>query len=202
MNLGEKLYELRNELGLSRRKVAEAVGVSPSAIQKAEQNGGVSPATLEKIANVLGTSVEELLPGSVAMAVVLDEGAYLPERAHEDDAGYDLRTPKADYIPAGGSCVIDTGVHIAIPKGFAGVICSKSGLNVKHGIISDGLVDSGYTGSVRVKLYNLSDKSYLLEAGDKISQIMFVPVLSATMLETIALEETERGDGGFGSTGR
>lgn len=202
MNLGEKLYQLRHQRGMSRRQVAEIVGCSPSAVQKAEEGGGIGPNTLSKIAEAVGTTIDDLLPGSVTITLALDKGAYLPEKAHEDDAGYDLRTPKADYIPAKGSCVIDTGVHIAIPKGYAGVICSKSGLNVKHGIISDGLIDSGYTGSIRVKLYNLSDKSYLIEAGDKISQIMFVPVLSVTMLEAIALEETERGDGGFGSTGR
>lgn len=203
MTIGEKLYRLRFERNMSRRQVAAIVGCSPSAIQKAEEEDErISQKTLEAIANALGTTLAELDPNNIRIPIVLDPGAYKPERAHTTDAGYDLRSPKADLIPAHGSVVIDTGVHVGIPMGYAGVICSKSGLNVKHGIISDGLVDSGYTGSVRVKLYNLSDRSYLFEAGDKISQIMFIPVVSATLMKADALEESERGDGGFGSTGR
>lgn len=203
MTIGSNIYKLRHEKGMSRRAVAAIVGCSPSAIQKAEEeDGGVSEATLEAIARAIGTTLDDLNPGNVRMSITLDPGAYKPERAHTADAGYDLRIPKTDMVLAHSSLVVDTGVHIAIPKGYAGVICSKSGLNIKHGIISDGLVDSGYTGSVRVKLYNLSDSSYIFEAGDKISQIMFIPVVSAALDQVDALEETERGDGGFGSTGR
>lgn len=200
---GNKLKELRLAEGMSRREVAEKVGMSQSTVQAAEEGWrGAGESAYEKIAKSFGFDLSSLSIDRLPLCVVLDKGAYMPTRAHETDAGYDLRTPKTDMISAGGSLVIDTGVHIAIPEGYAGVICSKSGLNVKHGIISDGLIDSGYTGSIRVKLYNLSDKAYIFEAGDKISQIMFIPILTATLLETLALKETERGDGGFGSTGR
>lgn len=203
MTIGSNIYRIRHEKGMSRREVAAIVGCSPSAVQKAEEEeGGVSTALLEAIARAIGTSLDDLDPTNIRMDIVLDPGAYKPERAHNTDAGYDLRIPKTDMVMAHGSLVVDTGVHIAIPKGYAGVICSKSGLNVKHGIISDGLVDSGYTGSVRVKLYNLSNSSYIFEAGDKISQIVFIPVASAGLVEVDSLEETARGDGGFGSTGR
>lgn len=134
--------------------------------------------------------------------VVLDDDALLPARAHDTDAGYDLFSPRTGAIPAHGSAIFDTGVHIAIPKGYCGLICAKSGLNVKEGILSTGLIDSGYSGSVRVKLYNLSDVPYFVRKGDKISQIMFLPIDTPTLKIVDSLEPTERGDNGFGSTGR
>ena len=200
---GERLRKERMKSELSRREVAERVGLSIAAVQAAEcgsRNAGEN--AYRKIAEIYGLKLEEIEPDEIELNVVLDKGAYMPERAHKADAGYDLRTPKADMIHAKGSLVIDTGVHIEIPEGYAGVICSKSGLNVKHGIISDGLIDSGYTGSICVKLYNLSDKSYIFEAGDKISQIMFIPILSVGLKKTLTLKNTERGDRGFGSTGK
>lgn len=86
------------------------------------------------------------------ISVMLDNGAYLPEKAHAADAGYDLRTPADATIYPGGTLTIDTGVHMLIPDGYVGMIKSKSGLNVRDGIISEGVVDAGYTGSIRVKL--------------------------------------------------
>lgn len=136
------------------------------------------------------------------IGVKLDKGAYMPERAHEADAGYDLRSPIKTRLYAGESVVIDTGVHIQIPRGFAGVLKSRSGLNVNHDIVGEGLIDSGYTGSIRVKLYNHGDESYMIEVGDKISQIVFLPIYTPELELVDELEETERGDGGFGSTGR
>lgn len=89
------------------------------------------------------------------VAVALDDGAYMPEYAHFGwDAGADLKSPVDVMIPANGSAVIDTGVHIDIPQGYAGFLKSKSGLNVKHDLTSEGVIDAGYTGSICVKLYN------------------------------------------------
>lgn len=139
------------------------------------------------------------------MKVKLDPGAFLPERAHNSDAGLDLRIPKcADpvVLKPKGSATIDTGVHVAIPDGFCGLLISKSGLNVKYGILSDGLIDSGYTGSIRVKLYNLSDICVRLMPGDKCSQLVIMPYYPCGLEKVDALEATERGDNGFGSTGR
>lgn len=137
------------------------------------------------------------------MRVKLDEWAKMPTRAHEADAGLDLYARETKIVPARGSVTFDTGVHIQIPYGFAGFIKSKSGLNINHGIISDGLVDSGYTGSIRVKLYNLSDVPYVVYAGDKISQIVIAPVFMDSIEPFDGyFEETERGNGGFGSSGR
>lgn len=136
------------------------------------------------------------------MKIKLDMGAKLPVSAHEADAGYDLFAMETKTVPARGSVSFDTGVHIQIPVGYVGFLKSKSGLNVKHGIISDGTIDSGYTGSIVAKLYNLSDKDYIVNAGDKITQIVFQQIAKPTFEEVEEFEETERRNGGFGSTGK
>ena len=136
------------------------------------------------------------------MKVVLDRGAFAPERAHGTDAGLDLRSPKDVTVPAHGSAIIDTGVHVEIPFSCAGFLKSKSGLNVKHGITSEGVIDTGYTGSVVAKLYNNSSKDYHIKRGDKITQLV-VMLIGLPDVELVdSLEETERGENGFGSTGR
>lgn len=135
--------------------------------------------------------------------VVLDEGAYMPERAHETDAGWDLRTPTVATIAPGAAAVIDTGVHVLIPKGYVGFLKAKSGLNIKCSILGTGVVDAGYTGSIVVKLYNESSTDYKwFDIGDKIIQLVILPIPEVTMTCVDSLEETERGANGFGSTGR
>lgn len=136
------------------------------------------------------------------MKVKIDPGAKLPTRAHDSDAGYDMYARDTQIVPARGSAVFDTGVHIALPEGTAGLLVSKSGLNVKHDITSTGLIDSGYVGSIKVKLYNHGGYDCRVEAGDKISQLVIIPVRTPTLELVDELEDTERGDGGFGSSGR
>lgn len=137
------------------------------------------------------------------MKVKLDEGAFAPERAHTTDAGLDIRSIKRRIVPARGSAVFHTGVHIELPKGTAGVLVSKSGLNITHGITSTGLIDEGYTGEIIVKLFNHSFYDYEVRPGDKISQLIIVPVLyePVEIVDEIDLN-TDRGANGFGSTGR
>lgn len=149
--------------------------------------------------------------------IKLDEGAKMPTRAHSTDAGLDIYAREEKIVPARGSAVFDTGVHIELPTisvvknlffgteytfPTVGLLTSKSGLNVNHGITSEGTIDFGYNGSIRVKLYNNSDADYLVHKGDKISQLVILPILTPTPYLVDSLEETERGDGGFGSTGR
>ena len=136
------------------------------------------------------------------MKIKLDHGAYMPERAHETDAGLDIRSPESKIIFGHDSVVIDSGVHVEIPAGFVGFLKSKSGLNIKHGITSEGVIDSGYTGSIRVKLYNNSSEMYKIEQGDKITQLVILPILTPDLELVDSLEDTERGDHGFGSTGK
>lgn len=137
------------------------------------------------------------------MKIVLDEGAYLPEKAHEADAGYDLRTPERVVLRRHDCVCIDTGVHMEIPKGWYGKLESKSGLNVRHGIVSlGGVIDSGYTGTIVAKLYNFGDEDHVFEAGDKIVQIVFMQCGNFSLTQFDKLEETDRGDNGFGSSGK
>ena len=134
--------------------------------------------------------------------VMLDEGAYAPERAHLFDAGFDLRTPVKVTVKAHGSAVIDTGVHIEIPKYYVGKLEAKSGLNVMHDIIGTGVIDSGYTGSIIVKLYNLGNEDYTFWRGDKVIQLIVSSCLLCEPKIVTQFNETERGNNGFGSTGR
>lgn len=136
------------------------------------------------------------------MKVVLDEGAFMPTRAHENDAGLDLYAREDTVVCAKESATFDTGVHIELPPDTVGFIKSKSGLNVKHGLTSEGVIDEGYTGSIVVKLYNHSGKDYKVHRGDKISQLVVLPIMKPTPEIAKSLGITERGNNGFGSTGR
>lgn len=136
------------------------------------------------------------------MKIVLEKGAYKPEKAHPDDAGFDLMAREGQIVPAHGSATFNTGVHIEIPQGFVGFLKSKSGLNVKHGITSEGVIDAGYTGSICVKLYNNTRIPYMVEKGDKISQLVILPICSGELEVVDSLDETARGNNGFGSSGR
>lgn len=135
------------------------------------------------------------------MKVSLDKGAICPTRAHSTDAGMDIYSPVDAVVRARNSTVIDTGVHIQLPVGTVGMLKSKSGLNIK-GIQSEGVVDEGFSGSIRVKLYNHSDKDYWVYAGDKISQLVVMPVMYVGVELVEEVESGERGANGFGSTGR
>ena len=137
------------------------------------------------------------------MRIKLDEGAYMPERAHRTDAGLDLRSRESKTVPAHGSAVFHTGVHVELPEGTCGVLMSKSGLNTNHSITSTGLVDETYVGEIVVKLHNHGDKDYCVEKGEKISQLVVLPVLYEYLELVSELDaNTERGESGFGSTGR
>lgn len=143
--------------------------------------------------------------------VVLEEDAIMPTKAHSSDAGFDLYSREDKLIPARhnmfnikeeNSATFDTGVHIEIPEGYVGFLKSKSGLNVKHHITSDGVIDAGYTGSIVVKLYNHGEDFYTVKKGDKITQLVILPIPEVELVQVNSLEESERGDKGFGSSGR
>lgn len=136
------------------------------------------------------------------MRITLDKGAHMPERAHDTDAGIDLKALEGGVIPQHDSLVFRTGVHIELPHGYAGLLVSKSGLNVKHDITSTGLIDEGYTGEILVKLYNHSDSYFVVNEGDKITQLVIIPVAYERLEVVEDIDDSERGDGGFGSTGR
>lgn len=135
------------------------------------------------------------------MKIQLDPGAQMPTRGHATDAGLDLYSMQDGYVYAGEHAIFDTGVHVEIPPGYVGLITSKSGLMAK-GITSRGTIDSGYTGSIKAVLFNHGDKGYLIRKGDKITQLVLLPIITPELEIVERLEETERANGGFGSTGR
>lgn len=134
--------------------------------------------------------------------VMLDPGAKMPTRAHEHDVGYDLYSREDIMILERGNHSFDTGVHVAIPIGYAGMIKSKSGLNVNQNITSEGVIDPDYTGSICVKLYNNGDRPVRIRKEQKISQLVIMPVITPDLELTDSMEDTERGNGGFGSSGK
>lgn len=136
------------------------------------------------------------------MKIKLDSGAKMPTRAYPTDAVLDLYARETQIVPAKESAVFDTGVHIELPAGTVGMLKSKSGLNVKHGITSEGVIDVGYSGSICVKLYNHSGYDYKVNAGDKISQLVILPILAPELELVDELEEHGRGNNGFGSSGK
>lgn len=136
------------------------------------------------------------------MKVKLDADAYIPTRSHKQDAGADLRTPYRFILRANSYKVIDTGVHFDISDGFVGMVKSKSGLMCREGIVTDGVVDAGYSGSVRVCLFNHSGKHREFAKGEKIAQIIFMPIITPEFEQVEEITGGERSDNGFGSTGR
>ena len=137
------------------------------------------------------------------MQVYLDPGAHAPTRAHPQDAGLEIRAMADAVVPAHGRAVLHTGVHVRIPSDCCGVLIAKSGLNINHDLTSTGLIDETYSGEIVVKLYNHGPLSYHIHAGDKISQLVVLPVQYVPVELVPELWQAEgRGTNGFGSTGR
>lgn len=136
------------------------------------------------------------------MKIKLDPGAIMPTRAHSDDAGLDLYAPEGTDVEVFLRRTIDIGVHVEIPKGYVGLIKSRSGLNRNHGVVCEGVIDAGYTGSIGVTLYNHSDEVFHVRAGDRIAQLLLVPIITPELEPVDELDDTERGNKGFGSTGK
>ena len=137
---------------------------------------------------------------------LLSEHARPPERAHEDDAGFDLRAGEQASIAPGERASVGTGVAIELPPGCAGLVLPRSGLAARHGISlvnAPGLIDPGYRGELRVLLLNTDrDEGFTVAVGDRIAQLVVVRHETPELVEADALEQTARGASGFGSTGR
>jgi dUTP pyrophosphatase len=136
---------------------------------------------------------------------VLLHGAEAPQYAHAGDAGADLLSAEDVEIAPGERVLIGTGVSIALPDGYVAFVVPRSGLAAKHGITivnTPGTVDAGYRGEIRVILLNTdSSMPYTVQAGDRIAQLVIMPVARARFIPVERLPGTERGEGGFGSTG-
>jgi dUTP pyrophosphatase len=143
--------------------------------------------------------------------VQLDDGAIMPERAHDIDAGADIFAPYDVEVPPSrankdgtvdiGCAIVRTGVHVELPENSAGMIKSKSSHNFERGIISEGVIDQGYGGEIWVKLYNLTGSEVTFPRGSKITQLCVIPTMYPSFRRVGEIGAGERGNGGFGSTG-
>ena len=135
----------------------------------------------------------------------LDDGATAPTRAHDTDAGLDLYALHPATIPPGQRQLVGTGVHVAIPPGYVGMICPRSGLAHKYGLTvlnAPGIIDAGYTGEIKVNLHNAGPGFSGVNAGERIAQLVITPIADAQLERVDTLDTTERGDNGHGSTGQ
>lgn len=135
--------------------------------------------------------------------IKLDRGAIMPTKAHPSDAAFDLYLRDPSGIRPGDSKLLSTGVCAAIPDGYCGIIKSRSGLSVKHGFdVGAGVIDAGYRGEIKVLIRNHGKKITFLKYGDRIAQLMIVPVPEVEFNQVDSLDEADRGDNGFGSSGK
>jgi dUTP pyrophosphatase len=137
---------------------------------------------------------------------LLSDAARAPARAHTGDAGYDLHAAEAASLEPGERASVGTGVAVAVPDGHAGLVLPRSGLAAREGITlvnSPGLIDSGYRGELRVLLLNTDRaRGFAVEPGDRIAQLVIVRVEAPELEQADQLDDTARGGGGFGSSGR
>jgi len=131
----------------------------------------------------------------------LDPRAHPPERANPGDLGYDLFSLERVVIPAGGAAPVRTGIAVEFPRGWGGIIKDRSSMAVKGIAVSAGVIDNGYRGEIAVVLNNHASASVTIEPDRKIAQLVPAPVTDWTVKVVESLSETERGDGGFGSSG-
>jgi dUTP pyrophosphatase len=144
------------------------------------------------------------MPKSTYISIVVNDPALLPTYAREGDAGADLRAAEDLIIPAGERALVKTGVKLALPDGVVALVHPRSGLALKHGVTvlnTPGTIDSGYRGEIGVILYNTSEQDFAVVTGDRIAQLVFQEYLTADFSRESSLDETDRGEGGFGSTG-
>lgn len=133
------------------------------------------------------------------------EGLPLPAYETAGAAGMDLRAAEALTLPPGARCLMPTGLAIALPEGFEAQVRPRSGLAVKHGVTvlnAPGTIDCDYRGEVKVPLINLGQEDFVIARGDRIAQMVIAPVTRIGWVETEHLDDTARGAGGFGSSGR
>ncbi len=136
---------------------------------------------------------------------IVGEAEQIPAYAQPGDAGADLRSAEALVLAPGERALVATGVRFALPEGYGAFVVPRSGLAVKHGISivnSPGTIDAGYRGEIKVPLINLDPReSFEIAPGDRIAQLIVMPVTRAVFAPVQALPESQRGEGGFGSTG-
>lgn len=160
----------------------------------------------ETLYDVFDTAIEKYHNYSIALPMTLEDGAHMPTYAHEGDAAADLYAAEDMTLPAHSiSNMIKTGVHIQLPEGWIAMIFPRSSIGAKTGLRlsnSVGIIDTGYLGQLGVLYDNISDSDYTIHAGDRIAQLMVMPSYRFKPQVVKELQDTTRGEGGFGSTGK
>lgn len=140
----------------------------------------------------------------ITIPVILEDGAKAPRRAHPTDAGFDLATVEEVRVPCRGHVMMDTGVRVNIPAGYVGKLFVRSSVGVKrHVCLSNGagIIDAGYTGTIKASLHNTGDGPVWFREGEFVVQLVVEPLAGAELVGVDAFGDVERGDAGFGSTG-
>lgn len=132
----------------------------------------------------------------------LDAGATIPKRANATDAGLDIASREMVCMCPGERFLVDTGVHVEIPEGYMGLLVGRSSMGKRGLDVSIGIIDSDYRGAIKVNVTNNSHDRAVITDGERIAQLIVVPIGLPEPVEIVALTDTERGEGGFGSTGR
>ena len=136
--------------------------------------------------------------------VITDDDSLIPAYQTSGSAGCDLRSTDNVVIPSGSRFVVGTGLKMEIPSGFGAMVCSRSGLAAKSGIQvlnAPGICDQDFRGEIKVILYNSGKEDFIVKKGDRIAQLLFFPIFQAIFQKATTVSETDRGEGGFGSTG-
>lgn len=191
----------------------------PSAKARSKPNGNAARATIgpdsDNARYVVGagrrrssktrcTQIDYAGGVNLDVLIIAEEG-FEPSYAKPGDAGADLRSTETLVLQPGKRALVKTGVKIAMPDGYVGLVHPRSGLAAKHGVTvlnTPGTVDAGYRGELMVTLINLSDEDFQITRGDRIAQLVFQRVERATFHPVQDLPESSRGESGFGSTGR
>ena len=140
----------------------------------------------------------------ITIPVILEDGAKAPRRAHPTDAGFDLATVEEVRVPCRGHVMMDTGVRVNIPAGYVGKLFVRSSVGVnRHVCLSNGtgIIDAGYTGTIKASLHNTGDGPVWFREGEFVVQLVVEPLAGAELVGVDAFGDVERGDAGFSSTG-
>ena len=133
----------------------------------------------------------------------LSEDAMMPLKAHQTDAGFDLYASETVVIPSNGRKLIPTNIAMSIPQGYYGMVVGRSGNTIKRGLVGQtGVVDCGYLGGIGILAFNFTDDDIVIEKGERAGQIVITPILDCSLQVVDELGDTDRGDGGYGSTGK
>ena len=209
MMYSERILALLEERGITHYRAAKETGISQSLFGKWKKNptSRITAENLTKMADYLGLPVEVLTGKSILRVKLTREGAVMPRRATAESAGLDLSAAidAPVEIRQGEITPIPTGVAIQLDPGYVCLLFGRSGLGVKRGILpanAVGVVDSDYRGELVVHLTCIKDETYTVQPGERIAQMVILPVSMAEPIQVEELEESARGTGGFGSTGK